>query len=100
MTINELGAICLGRGPCSEAFWPDIDLSDPPTDEQKLAVGELADRATKKDPIRFIRALGSVGNHREAAIFYNWAGLPLRLKAAIDTLCPDEHREAWERMKK
>lgn len=122
MTLNELGARCLGwkqnevYGGWLESFGssrmvdaPDITPSDPPTKDQVYNIWRLKERAVLLDPCGYADAveervkiatgfdLKSKGHIMMAV---NWqVSLEQECTAAIDVLCPAEHREGWEAMK-
>lgn len=107
--LNEIGALCMGWKLLGENHWrdpegrtnlssffkpmPDLSLSSPPTDAQKLAVWALRDRAIEKDRVEFARRLrGIAGCHAETAT------LKQILIAALRITVPDEHTEELERL--
>lgn len=123
--LNEIGAICLGRKltrpgwmqatdherrsaglpAASNIPCPDISLSDPPTDAQKLAIGALRKRAIEVDAELFATNLVSATAEEaiggdDSADFVKMACAsekPIR-NAALEVLCPDEHREELSRL--
>lgn len=130
MTLNELGALCMGREldprhpgwmkaldserafPCKSEWentpCPDISLSDPHTDAQIANVWRLKKRAHETDRDAFARVLWEnfqAQHDREEMVSVSeqkrtfHPSLEDWRDAAIEVLCPEEHRGAWNAMK-
>ncbi len=131
--LNEIGALCIGltkhsyvglHGPVTYGKdedgngqnFPDISLSDPPTDAQIANVQRLTDRAVDKDATAFGKELDdrheygwrpslSIGGdgidrmvHRMVAESFHSDALNDRRDTALKVLCPPDMTEELERL--